>query len=299
MSQIVVNVKLYVSRRKRRGSFPGEKGEITDQVWLIIEVCPADEACSCAGSELNPAHLATGGETFDEQLREAVAESLADRVEEELWEIDDFSHDQLANLVANLPDLVKSLAAEPLTTLASAAGAPAPAAAFGADVSATLLLKPLLEPLERTVHAFEVAVIVVGLVTGLHPLTVICAKHLAHDEFGSALAAVPKRVMTPAGAHQPRSRLAPVRSFADGDGPDTTTMQGQARSVPSPKTRRQLRAIQQDMLGAASATTDAHQAKLPLGEWLRLNTAGDDDQDVNPSLATDPVNVVSDLGSLF
>ena len=297
MSQIVVNVTLYLSRRKRRGSFPGEKGEITDQVWLVIEVRPADEAC--AGSEVNPAQLATGGETFDEQLREAVAESLADRVEEEFWEIDDFSPDQLASLVANLPDLVKSLAAEPLRTLASAVGVSAPAAAFGADVSATMLLKPLLEPLERTVHAVEVAMILVGLVTGLHPLTVICAKHLAHDELGSALAAAPRRLMTSAGAHEPRRRLASVRSFADGDGPDTTTMPGQARSVPSPQTQRQLRAVQQDLLGAASATTDAHQARLPLGEWLRLNTADDDDQGVNPSLAHHPANVGNDLGSLF
>jgi hypothetical protein len=73
------------------------------------------------------------------------------------WEIDDLSDDQIASLVANLPDLVKSLLAEPLRWIASAAGAPASAAAFGADVLATLLLKPVLEPLERVVHALEVA----------------------------------------------------------------------------------------------------------------------------------------------
>jgi hypothetical protein len=56
-------------------------------------------------------------------------------------------------------------------------------------VSATLLLKPVLEPLERVVHAFEVAGIVVRVVTVLHPLTVICAKHLAHDKLGSDVAA--------------------------------------------------------------------------------------------------------------
>jgi hypothetical protein len=297
--QIVVSVTLHVSRRKRRGSFPGEKGEITDQVWLVVEMRPADEACSCSEAELNPARSATGSGTFDEQLREAVAVSLADCVEQEFWEIDDLSNDQLASLVANLPDLVKSLAAEPLARLASAAGAPAPAAAFGADVSAALLLKPVLEPLERTVHAFEVVGIVVGLVTGLHPLTVICAKHLAHDGVGSVLAAVPKRLMTPADSHEPRPRLATVRSFADGNGSATTPMQSQARSVPSPQTLRQLQAVQQDLSGAASTATDAHQANLPPGERPRLNTADDDDQAVDLSQVTDPVNVISSLASLL
>jgi hypothetical protein len=178
VSQIVVIVTLYVSRRKRRGSLLGEKEEITDQVWLVVEVRSADEACSCPETDRNPAPTATGGETFDEQLRDAVAESVADSVEQMFWESGDLSDDQIASLVANLPDLVKSLVAEPLGRIASAAGAPVPAAAFGADVSATLLLKPVLEPLERVVHAFEVAGIVVGVVTVLHPLTVICAKHL-------------------------------------------------------------------------------------------------------------------------
>jgi hypothetical protein len=293
VSQIVVVVTLHVSRRKRRGSFPGEKGEITDQVWLVIEMRPADEACSCPEAELNPALSATGSETFDEQLREAVAEGLADRVEQGFWEIDDLSKDQLASLVANLPDLVKSLAAEPLARLASAAGAPAPAAAFGADVSATLLLKPVLEPVERLVHAFEVAGIVIGLMTGLHPLTVICAKHLAHDELGSALAALPKGLMTPADARGPRSKLATVRSFADENEPGRTTRPGQARSMPSPQT------VQQGLLGAASATTDAHQAKLPLSERPRPNTADGDAQAADLSQATDPVNMVSSPASLF
>jgi len=189
VSQIVVIVTLYVSRRKRRGSLLGEKEEITDQVWLVVEVRSADEACSCPETDRNPAPTATGGETFDEQLRDAVAESVADSVEQMFWESGDLSDDQIASLVANLPDLVKSLVAEPLGRIASAAGAPVPAATFGADVSATLLLKPVLEPLERVVHAFEVAGIVVGVVTVLHPLTVICAKHLAHDKLGSVVAA--------------------------------------------------------------------------------------------------------------
>lgn len=80
-----------------------------------------------------------------------------------------------------------TLISKPLDSLATAAGISAPVASFGADVTATMLLEPIVGPVEKSVHFLEVAGIVIGLATGLQSLVVICVKHLAHDEFGNAL----------------------------------------------------------------------------------------------------------------
>ena len=82
--------------------------------------------------------------------------------------------------------MVKTLGEKPLDILGDAAGFPAPVVSLGADVSATLLLKSALEPLESTVHMLEVVGIVLGLATGMHPLVITCVKHLAYDEVFSA-----------------------------------------------------------------------------------------------------------------
>lgn len=65
--------------------------------------------------------------------------------------------------------------------------------------------------MERAVHAFEVAGIVIGLVTGLHPLVITCVKHLVHDELGAALTDAFKQIMSPAEA-----RTAADQSFIPG-----------------------------------------------------------------------------------
>jgi len=57
-----------------------------------------------------------------------------------------------------------------------------------ADVTATVLTKPVTKPIENLAHELEVVGIFVGLVTGLHPLTMICAKYLVHDKMADVLA---------------------------------------------------------------------------------------------------------------
>lgn len=300
MRQIAVIVTLYVSRRKRCGCVPGEKGEITDQVWLVVEVRCVGEACTCPEADLAPVPGSTEAKTFDEQLRDAVAENAADSFEQRVWDIDDLSGDQLASFAANFPDLVKSMVSEPLGRIAGEVGMPVAGAAFGADVSATLLLKPVLEPLERAVHAVEVAGIVVGLVTGLHPLAVICAKHLAHDELGSAMATGTRQLMTGAGAREARPMLPTVRSFARESGSGVSTMQSGGGEPLSPQHQRQLEAVLKGRLGNVSMPENAPQAKLSASEMLTQLTADDDDEAETPSLAAglaDTADDPADLGS--
>ena len=114
-----------------------------------------------------------------------------------VWKIGDgLSDKEIADLVASLPDSVKTLVQEQLDGLAQVAGVPAPVASLGADVTANLVLSPVLRPVENDLHTLEVVGIVVGLVTGLHPLAIICAKHLAHDELNSMLATAIKQAMS-------------------------------------------------------------------------------------------------------
>ena len=131
-----------------------------------------------------------------ERLKEALAESTADRIVEMVWKMDDsLSDGQIADLAASLPDSVKTLVQGQLNNLARPGrGFSSPVASFGADVTATLVLSPVLKPVEDGLP-LEVVGIVTGLVTGLHPLVITCAKYLAHDELGSMLATAIKRAM--------------------------------------------------------------------------------------------------------
>jgi len=196
----VAIVTRHACRRKRRGLRFGKEDEVTYQVWLVLVVCPerADTASEAAVNhclDLGPAHKA------DEPLKETVAEVLAGRLEGIVWKTtDDLSEGQVAGLLAGLPDMMKTLAEKPLDILGDAAGLPAPAVSFGADVAVTVVLKPVLEPLQSTVHVLEVVGIVLGLVTGMHPLVITCVKHLAYDELGDALTRAFEQILSPTGA---------------------------------------------------------------------------------------------------
>ena len=104
---------------------------------------------------------------------------------------------------ADAPDTVRSLAVAPTAALLSLAGVPGPAASFGADVTTAALLKPVLGPLDGAVHAFEVVGVVVGLLTGLHPLVITCMSHLVHM---NSAAPWPGRSVTFCGQRRNRPR---------------------------------------------------------------------------------------------
>ena len=104
------------------------------------------------------------------------------------------------------------------------------------DVAATLVLSPVLKPVENGLHTLEVVGIVVGLVTGLHPLVIACAKHLAHDEFGSTVATGIKQAIQSPGAQALDDKL-PVtacpRSLADSVVAEREPVQPQRATLPT------------------------------------------------------------------
>lgn len=213
VSQNVVIVTHHVCRRKRRSRVPGMKDEVTYEVWLIPVLCPQDEAAAALQPSVGPVLSA---DRLGERLRESMAEVAAGRVEGMIWKTaDDLSEDQVADLVAGLPERMKALAEQPLDILGDAVGVPAPAVSLGADVTATLVLKPILKPVESVIHAAEVVAIAVGLMTGLHPLVITCVKHLAHDELGSVLAHTFEQIklMSPADALALDGQLSTLRPF--------------------------------------------------------------------------------------
>ena len=70
-----------------------------------------------------------------ERLTKSVADVAADRVEGLIWKSADLPGQQALNLVADLPNIVREVAAKPLEGVPEAAGVPAPVAVFGSQVS--------------------------------------------------------------------------------------------------------------------------------------------------------------------
>lgn len=188
----------FVYRRKRRGRGL-RKNKDMYQVWVLTEVITEEEARYLPESALKRGTI----ESLCEHLKEALAKSMADRVQQMVWKsADNLSEQQAADLIANLPDMAK-MPVETLTDkLATAARVPAPVAELGSDTIATFVMRPVLEPAERALHGLEVIGIVVGLVTGLHPLAMLCVKYLAHDEFGSVLASGFERLLASPGVRE-------------------------------------------------------------------------------------------------
>jgi hypothetical protein len=215
MSQPVRMVTCYLCRRKRRGTDP-DRDEIFYQVWLHVEAHTAGEAAPLAEPVLDTALNHSSAELLREQLIEDLSEGLADSLEDSVWKtVDDLSGQQFADFIANLPDSMKAVLGDPVESMATSAGVALPVARLGGDVAATLVLRPILEPVEKTVHGLEVIGIVVGLVTGMHPLIIVCAKHLAHDELGSLAAAGFEQFMKAPETHELTKKPSVVGSPAD------------------------------------------------------------------------------------
>jgi hypothetical protein len=193
MGQQVRPVTCYVlfQRRRRRALIEDETtyDETTYEVWLFFVVRAEQDEATVPPSLLNPPLSANAAETVGEEVKKAFNETTADQLVGLVWKSDDdLSPDQIAALIADLPDRMRTLAGQPINDLVRAAGAPALVAANVAGTAATFALSPVLDPLERLLHGLEVVGVLAGLVTGHLAFAVFCAKHLAHDELGSVVA---------------------------------------------------------------------------------------------------------------
>jgi hypothetical protein len=125
------------------------------------------------------------------RLTEASAKTAANYIEGEIWRVwqtsDDLLIDQTINFLIGMSDNLHEVVRNSLESLADGAGVSAPVNLVGANVIATLLTDPITEPIEDVEHGLELVGILVGLVTGIHPLVMTCAKYLIHDEISRIL----------------------------------------------------------------------------------------------------------------
>jgi hypothetical protein len=203
--ECVYEMTYCVGRRKRDPVDDGD-GEYTYEIWITAEprpaqIAPARSSDPPVKAELGPE---SGGALDD--LKQAIEAVAAGRVEGMAWKIDDLSERGAARLIG-MPGRLRVLAGEPLDTLARAAGVPAPAASFSGDVASSMLLKPILAPVDSALRDLEIVGAVIGLLTGLHWLSVTCVKRLVHRELGSALTRAFDRVIRRTRRSPPLQRI--------------------------------------------------------------------------------------------
>ena len=178
---------------------------------LVFRACP----CRCAGNCVNGKGTywvlilfwptPGGQETTDleyvrraarelrlgERLRDAIADTAADDAVSMFFGVwsdaDGLSYLEAVDAVSEIPEALKEQFGQSVADLAPNA-VPVSVSGFTGDVAATLILKPITQPIGKLVRIAEMAGLVIGLLTGFHPLAVACAKRLAVGSLTSRLA---------------------------------------------------------------------------------------------------------------
>lgn len=283
MIRTMTMVTVYVCRRRRRDLVPADDdpGEYGYEVWLVAENHPLPDT---GVPELSAGPVLSAGAAAElgEGLRAAAAEVTADRAVTRVWRSGDLPGTQAADFVISLPGTARSLVGMPVAAAAAGAGIPAPAASFGTDVIITALLKPVLGPLEATVHAFEVAGIILGfLIPGVHPLLVTCVRALARDQLSSALASAFGDVLNKARAQRLEQPSTASPAAATPSPNPATTHDMTARHGPDPHgkiSRRRLPTVsgadpasaRSGVVGAEVSNNEKHAASPATQELFEL-----------------------------
>ncbi len=100
-----------------------------------------------------------------------------------------FPLSRAADLLNGSAEWLRSLVEQPLAGIAADTGAEGPLVDIGAGITARFATAPLTGPPEGAARLCEVTGIIIGLVTGGHPLVLACAKRLAHDAADQLLSA--------------------------------------------------------------------------------------------------------------
>lgn len=213
MSQNVVIVTYYLGRRKR-----GSSDAYTDEMWVVAVVRPE----SAVHVPPQPDRPIDSAAEPGKRLREAVDEVLAGDVASLVWKADALPEGQLDGFIAGLPDRLQALADQPLDDLISAIGMPSAPAWLASQVAGTMLLEQVMEPVEDAVHGFEVAGVVIGVLTGAHGLAFTCVEHLLHDMLGDLLSKV-FSAATGALVRQPSAAASPEAADGPAEPANVTT----------------------------------------------------------------------------
>ena len=140
-------------------------------------------------------------------LKKAAADYAGDRAANAMWSADDWQGtdglciDEAAEALNQSADWLRSLLERPVGGLAAGIGAPGPLAEAGAGVVATFVTAPITKPMGDTAKIIEIVGVVVGFLTGLHPLVLACAKPLAHNQIAELVAKGLEKAMSPVATH--------------------------------------------------------------------------------------------------
>ncbi len=157
-------------------------------------------------------------------IREAVANYAAQRVQGtvlvSLWQTERaVPVTDVAGLLDGSAGWLRGLVADPLSGLVTGAGVPGPAASAVAGITANFVAAPITTPLDKAARICELAGIVFGVATGLHPLVIASVKRLAYDEFGTAVSAAFEQAMTPLTGRDDPGPDGPAARGSPADGP--------------------------------------------------------------------------------
>ena len=137
-----------------------------------------------------------------ERLREAIAAYAADHIAEKAWPRDLLMANvhiaEDADNLAEAADWVRDLIGDPLRDAADSAGMPGPLATVGTGVFATFVTSDITEPIEETAKIINAVGVIVGLVTGMHPLVVACGERWARSTITGFMQKAMAEVIKPA-----------------------------------------------------------------------------------------------------
>lgn len=121
------------------------------------------------------------------EVSSAAAASLATELTKSLAPSDrwlsahSYAAEDIAQALDQVPGWLHQLVADPVQHAASQIGLPPPAGAAIGTVAAQAAFSRVTVPMARAARCCEIAGVVVGAATGLHPVAAACVKMLAHD----------------------------------------------------------------------------------------------------------------------
>jgi len=189
MSQRILVVQVFVVRQERLWQPGSDDLEYGSCYQIIILTIVFDEQDATEATIL--LKNASTTEEILKRLKEAALSVLSDKITGLVWTTGYLGKDQalrVLNWLGNEPDILQESLTQSLARPAAEAGAPEPLTDFSAGSVAEMLLDPILKPVRDGTHVIEIAGVVIGALTGVHPLAFLCAKLLAHDEISSSIA---------------------------------------------------------------------------------------------------------------
>jgi hypothetical protein len=178
---------------------PDSLSQSERQVLIQVE-CSVGELPMERSSDLGEASTiirrTENDEGFRERLSDAASNYLADKwgdpvfaVATERWITQDsFPETAAAEACNNIANGLNIIVEKPLEKIGTEIRLPGPVTAAAAGIGAELILQPVTEQLGHAADFLEITGVVIGVMTGLHPLALASAKMLAHDQFHDVVA---------------------------------------------------------------------------------------------------------------